>query len=193
MLNYNDLEDAALLSLIAGDNKPAFDELYGRHWRSLYKIAFNRLQEEESAKDLVQDVFLSLWRVRKTASIQSLAPYLHTAMRHKIYNLLSRGKAGAHFVEPFENMAESCLTADGGFRERELKGLITSWMDGLPEKRREIFRMHFLEGLSTKEISEQLQISQKTVQNQVLLAMDNLRSKLGGYMTAVLIACFYLK
>jgi len=180
---YSVHTDAELLSLLKQDDARAFGELYDRHSLSLFDIAYKRLKDRQTSEDIVHDVYTDLWDKRHTRDIQNLLPYLHTATRNAIYTLLSKGRATAHFVEPFEDMAVSGLTADGFLNSREIQELLVLLMNTLPKKRREIFRLRYLEGHTTKEISEELDISQKTVQNQLLNAVNsftpNLREILG--------------
>jgi len=182
--------DAELLLLLKEDDRSAFEEIYHRHWLSLYNVAYKRLHDREASKDVIHDIFATLWDKRHVYTINDLLPYLHAAVRNKIYTLLSQGHATAHFVEPFESMAVSPLTADSFFEEGELRRLVELWMDTLPAKRREIFRLSFVEDLSTKEISQQLNISQKTVQNQLLNAINGLRSNMSKLMTIALLLEF---
>jgi len=190
MLVFSSLTDLELLEYLKQDFQPAFEELYERHWLSLYNIAYKRLKDKETCQDVVHDVFADLWDKRKVYQIQNLLPYLHTAVRNKIYRLLSKGHATAHFVEPFENMAVSSLTADSFFEEKELRKLMLFWMDTLPAKRREIFRLRFIEDRSTKEISELLKISQKTVQNQLLMAVNGMKINLSKVLVLAILLNF---
>jgi len=190
MSEYSHLTDLELLQLMKWDDWAAFDELYERYWLSLYNIAYKRLKDTETSKDLVQDVFADFWQKRGTSVIENLQPYLHTAIRYKIYTLLSKGHATAHFVEPFENMAYSPLTAESRFDEKELLRIVELFMLTLPEKRREIFRLRFIENISTREISQQLNISQKTVQNQSLFALQSLRTYMNNVLKLAIIVHF---
>jgi RNA polymerase sigma-70 factor (family 1) len=187
---FSSLTDLDLLERLKQDDKPAFEMLYDRHWLSLYNIAYKRLRDRETAKDIVHDVFADLWDKRDVYEIRNLLPYLHTATRNKIYRLLSKGHATAYFVEPFENMAVSALTADSFFEEKELRHIMLLWMDTLPAKRREIFRMRFIDDLSTKEISEILNVSQKTVQNQLLTAINGLRTNMSNLLALAILLHF---
>lgn len=187
------LTDYELLALLKTGDRAAFSEIYDRHWLSLYNIAYKRLKDRETSQDLVHDVFADLWDKRLTYNIKEMLPYLHTAVRNAIYSLLSKGHASAFFVEPFENMAISTLTADSFFDEKQLRKLMLLWMETLPSKRREIFRLRFLEGLSTREISEQLKVSQKTVQNQLLLAVNDLRLNLNKILSVAFVFYFSKK
>ncbi|WP_315816158.1 sigma-70 family RNA polymerase sigma factor [Paraflavitalea speifideaquila] len=72
----------------------------------------------------------------------------------------------------------TALGADNAVVEKELQDLATAWLNTLPPKRKEIFLLYFRENLSTKEIAERLNISQKTVQNQIGTSSKALRKKL---------------
>lgn len=184
------LSNEELFLLIKQGDKIGFQELYERNWLSLYNIAFKRLKDPETCKDIVQDIFTDLWDKREQKQIISVVPYLHSAVRYKIYTLLSQGKSMPHFVEPFENMSTSYLNADSYFNEQELLKLLLLWMETLPGKRREIFRLKLIEQKSTSEISLQLNISQKTVQNQLLLAFQNLKLHFSQYLPLIIIIWF---
>ena len=187
MQGLENLNDAALLDLLKRDDRTAFAVLYERHWLSMYNVAWKRLKDEEACKDIVHDIYADLWNKRGERDIRDIVPYLHTAVRNKIYKLLAKGEASVHFVKPFENMAVSSQTADSVFDEKELRQLLSLFIETLPAKRRAIFRLRFVEELSTKEISEQLNVSQKTVQNLLGLAVNDLRARMGNVLTLAIL------
>lgn len=178
------LSDEQLFSLVKQHDRTAFDQLYNRHWLSLFNKAYKRLRDREACCDILQDIFADLWNKRAIRNVDNLAAYLNTAVRNKVYTLLSQGKAGNYFVQPFEDIA-GAAQADSHFNQKEISNLVRLWMESLPEKRREIFRLRFYEGASTRQISEYLNISQKTVQNQLLLAFRDLRLHLAHYLATV--------
>jgi len=176
-----ELSDEQLFVLVKQHDRAAFDQLYNRHWLSLFNKAYKWLRDRDACCDLLQDIFTDLWSKREIRDIDNLAGYLNIAVRNRIYTLLARGQAGSYFVQPFEDMA-GVGSADSNFNQKEISKLIRLWMESLPEKRREIFRLRFYEGASTRQISEYLNISQKTVQNQLLLAFRDLRLHLAHYL-----------
>lgn len=187
LTKLNMLSNEELFLQIKQGSKTDFKVLYERNWLSLYNVAFKRLKDPETCRDLVQDIFADLWDKREQKDIVAVLPYLHSAVRYKIYTLLSKGKAMPHFVEPFENMFVSHLNADSYFNEKELFNLLHLWMETLPLKRREIFRLKMIEQKSTLEISKELNISQKTVQNQLLLAFQNLKLHFRQYLSLIIL------
>lgn len=175
--------DRELFLLIQQSDRAAFEELYNRYWLLLFNKAYKRLHDKEACRDIVQDIFCDLWNKRTTRQIENVSAYLSAAVKNKVYTLLADGKAGKHFVEPFENLV-STSSADSNFNQKEFSHLLYLWMQSLPEKRREIFRLKYYEGASTRVISEQLNISQKTVQNQLLLAFQDLRVHISHYVAS---------
>ena len=168
------------------DDKEAFDELYRRYWTILYNAAYKRLKAIEPSKDVAQEVFVDLWMRRGKVEIENLQAYLHTAVRFQVLKLISREKNITSFLEPFENMAISSFSADGEVIDKELADLFTSWLNTLPAKRKAIFVMHFIEKLTTREIADRLEISQKTVQNQLGNSVHDLRASINQYMLTLL-------
>lgn len=174
LINYAAYTDEELVLLLNEGDPQAFNCIYERHWHALYQTAYRRLVDRDQCSGIVQDVFIDLWEQRYHKKILKLEPYLHTAVRYNIYSLLAKGKSLPTFVEPFEQMLVSPLTADGPFDEEEMRKLVEAWLQTLPSKRRQMFEMHYLEGLSTKEIAVELHVSRKTVQNQLNTARRNL-------------------
>jgi RNA polymerase sigma factor (sigma-70 family) len=187
MPSYHDHSDAQLLLLCKQGDANAFNEIYERTWEDLYVAAHRRLKDPEVCKDIIHDVFADLWNHIGQRDIQDLLPYLHTAVRYKIYSWLGKGNSTPHFIEPYEAMATSAYTADSWYNVSELEKLIALWLDTLPAKRKLIFKLHYHDNLSTKDISEQLNISQKTVQNQLLNSVNGLKGYLTHYLTLLVI------
>ena len=77
----HDQSDSELLLQLKNDDSAAFTELYKRYWRSLYRIAFGILRQQQPAEDLLQDVFMSVWRRRKELDLGNREPYLARAVK----------------------------------------------------------------------------------------------------------------
>ncbi|QEH42165.1 RNA polymerase sigma factor [Chitinophaga sp. XS-30] len=176
---YNEQE---LLQMLSQNDSTAFEILYDIYWESLYNTAYKRLQHEEHCKDAVQDVFADLWTRRKELEIDNLGAYLHTAVRFQVLKLVNRHSTRNTYFDPFETVLISYMNADGKVREKELSRIITAWMEELPRKRREIFLLYFEQERTTKEIAAQLNISQKTVQNQLGTAMQSLQAHIAVHL-----------
>ena len=189
LTKYNSYSDPELVSYLEEGDRKAFDEIYERYWKKLYSDTFRRLKHMELIEEIVQDVFAELWSKRANRKIVNLYPYLLTSVRYQVFMLYKRGKTTPEFEAPLAHIALSSLQADSLFNEKELKGCIAIWMTLQPEKRREIFRLKYMEDLSTKEISKLLSISQKTVQNQLLTCFASLRNFLNKIMILLSLLC----
>ncbi|RAJ35458.1 RNA polymerase sigma-70 factor (ECF subfamily) [Pedobacter cryoconitis] len=133
-------------------------------------------------EEVVQDVFSDLWMKKERKNIDNIYAYLLGAIRYQVYMLYKKGKTTPHFEAPLDHLLLSSMQADSLFKEKELKWCISVWLAIQPVKRAAIFRMKYMDDRSTKEISEVLNISQKTVQNQLLHAFSDLRGGLNRIM-----------
>lgn len=186
-MNNSTKNEQKLLCLMQQGDKEAFGSLYHTYWHDLYCTAFKRLQNRQQAEDIVEEVFISLWERRAELQIDTLAAYLHTAVRYKVYNYISRDAVTETFYEPYETMVIHLSNGEFTVIEKELQELANAYIKALPKKRKEIFTLYFDENLSTWEIAMQLKISQKTVQNQLGLAIKGLRSQILPVVSALIL------
>lgn len=179
---YATYSDEQLIALLNEDDAGAFEQLYIRHWQHLYNSAYKRLPDHESCQDIVQELFADLWLRRSQLNIDNVPGYLHTAVRFQILKSIKKDKKTSQFIDLWRLMQQSTLSADAIVREKELHQLIEAFLRTLPDARREIFKMHFLEAVSSPEIAEILHISPKTVRNQVATAMHAMRVRLANFL-----------
>ncbi|MBO9659398.1 MAG: sigma-70 family RNA polymerase sigma factor, partial [Chitinophagaceae bacterium] len=95
-----------------------------------------------------------------------------------VYTHLRRSSSNAPFFTTLEEILESSFAADEKIISAEIRNLITLWLEALPKKRRQIFLLRHLDGLTTQEIADRMDISQKTVQNQLNTAAIDIRARL---------------
>jgi RNA polymerase sigma-70 factor (ECF subfamily) len=175
---YTALTDSQLAGLLNKGDESAFNEIYTRFWKKVYNESYKRLRDTSLTEDIVQDIFADLWIKRYNRNIENLGCYLLSATRYQVYMLYKKNKKKPFFETPLEPDTYAPLFADSVYEVTELKDCINEWMNLQPEKRREVFRLRFIEDKSTKEISAVLNISQKTVQNQFTTSMYSLRATL---------------
>jgi RNA polymerase sigma-70 factor (family 1) len=146
----------------------AFDELYGRTWEDLYIKTYSKLKIEDLAKDVVQEVFVDLWNKRTERKIDNVMAYLMQAVKFKVIDEFRKSKYKFVEIDNFIEQIRDSSDADDQLISKEFFSLLRQWTETLPRKRREIFRLRYEEDLSNKEIAEQLGVSVKTVQNQLI-------------------------
>ena len=174
--NHND--DVLLLQQIEQGSKRAFNLLYEKYWESAYSAAYKRLKDEDQAKDVVQEIFTHIWLKKESLHINNLPAYLNTAIRNKVFKVVEKQKTFHPFLDILEDMPSTYLKADENLLWKEFLISYEALLNSLPPKRQIIFRLHYQNDLSTKDIASQLGVSRKTVQNQLLKAIEKLKVSL---------------
>lgn len=181
MTDCKSLSDDQLIKLLKEGNHSSFTEIYNRYNTLLYTYAYKKLQDTESAKDIIQEVYVYLWNSRENLDIQTtLSGYLYKAVLNRILNIFRHIAITQEHVASFkETINDAPAGTDYRIREKDLAILIEKEINNLPEKMREIFQLRRKEYLTNKEIAERLDISEHTVHTQIKRALKVLRGKLG--------------
>jgi RNA polymerase sigma-70 factor (family 1) len=172
------VDDKLLLLKLKEGNREAFDVLYEKYWQGIYAAAFKRLQDSDQAKDMTQDVFLQLWLKREESDISNLSGYLYTSVKNMIFNWMERERRFTPVPELLLHLKVSMDKADAGILLKEFMQAYEALIATLTPSQQVIFRLRYQQDLSTTEIAEQLDISRKTVQNQLTKAVAQLRASL---------------
>lgn len=177
--------DSELTSRLREGDESAFTLIYERYWRELYNKAYKRLADHELAFDIVQEIYCDLWARRFEVEIPHLPAYLHQAVKFQVYKTVRKDKTIAQFFERFERLSHT-VAADVPLLEKELHEKLHAWLAKLPYRKRQLFKMRYEEEKSTSEIARIMNISQKTVQNQLSLTHVDLKAKLLSLLIALL-------
>lgn len=172
--------DDKLLEQMREDNHMAFERIYDKYASALYYSAYNLFRDRQTCEDLVQELFVDLWMKRNDLKIRTLKSYLYKAIRNRVLMLIRSGKACV-CIDVLEDLAVQ-YPAEDHLTEKEINRIVDQEMSGLPDRCREVFRLSRKENLSHKEIAARLNISVKTVENQVTIALRRLRSALGDFL-----------
>lgn len=164
------------------DNTESFESFYKMYCHDLVRFAYYYVHDVSIAEDIVQDVFLTLWKKRsKFKSQNHLQAYLYKVTKNAALMVLRKRKIRQKFKnEQTEELAKS--PADEFF-ESDLDKVYHHAIFTLPEKCRVIFCMSRIDGLTYKEIAQTLGISIKTVETQIGRALVTLRKRLSAYLT----------
>jgi len=182
-MSYTQLEDSELTDLIRKGDEAAFAEIYQRHWMVMYNHALKMLGNEEDARDVIQELFTTLWT--KAEYIQSsinLSGYLFVTLRNKIIDLIHRRRTEAKYLDSLAAFAvEYTNETLAEITEKELLQTLDLEIEKLPPKMKLIFEMRVKQHKSYKEIAEVLNISDKTVKKQVSNAIKIIKPKLHSF------------
>jgi len=180
--NYKTTDEETLLKEIKGGNMAAFEDLYSRHFNTMYGMAYNLLREHQQSKDIVQDIFVWFWEHRTDWNLVSAKGYLLTAVKFKIANYFRQNKVRNECYEKLRNQKIIFEKDDLHLEVKQLMELIKTFTRDLPERCREVFGLSRFEHLSNREIAAKLNISEKTVEAHITLALKKLKEKIGkGY------------
>lgn len=190
VFEYSTEEQSLFLKMKGGD-KAAYRALYDRYYKYLVVTANNILGDSETARDLSQDVFFELWRRREEIEVQSsLKYYLRRSVVNKTLNHIKSRRLDFTEPERLPERPSNSIDAQTQLEVSDLEQVIHQAIAALPERCRVIFTLCRLENLSHKEIAEQLNISTKTIENQMTRALASLRETVGPYVTPALLAWF---
>jgi len=182
----NSIGDQELLLQLSEGNKHAFDVLYNKYWKLVFNTAFKRLDNMERAQDIAQDVFVQLWISGTTTSIKNLPAYLNVAARNGVFKHLEKEGRYATLPDTAAELEGTLGEADAKILHAEFLEAFHQLIDKLPTQQRIIFKMRFEEDLSSQEIADKLQISPKTVRNQLGKALNTLRTSLMLFYAVIL-------
>ena len=176
MLSFHTYTDPELLDSLKLSTEGAFTEIYNRYWEKLYRSAYNKLNDTDDAKEIVHDVLLDIWKRRTELSIDFLPAYLEKAVRFRVINHINRKKSTT-LLDSFEAVLQSPFKADSQVNMNEFIQLLEAWISILPGKQREIFIKHYFHNLSAQEIAIEMNLSRKTVQNNLSITTRYLKTK----------------
>lgn len=171
-----------ILQIKAGDDM-AYNTLFRKYYAYLCTVVLRMTQSKEQAEDVVQEVFLEVWRKRQGLEIKNaVKSYLHRAAVNKTLNKIRDKKLNFDKdEESLEAVATNQSSALQKIQGEELEKVIKEAFESLPEKCRVVFSMVKYEALSYKETAEKLEISVKTVENQMSKALRIMREAIYKY------------
>jgi RNA polymerase sigma-70 factor (ECF subfamily) len=190
-----ELSETSLIASLKKGDEAAFEKVFKTHFDSLYNYAYTILKNESSAEEVVQQVFFKIWEKRESLPDETmLKAYLYRAVHNESLNAIKRQKVrtgyGMYAVSSIEVTTDN---AAGKVNMRELQQELQKAMNELPEQCRTIFQMSRFEEMKYKEIADELNISPKTVENQMGKALRILREKLAHFLPLIVYLFFNYK
>jgi len=173
------------------DNIRAFDMLFERYWPLVYKNAFTILKDSVACSEIVHDIFLNIWQKRHSLQIMSFKNYLTAAARYHVYKQLKlKNAVKLKYIENYDVVPHVMQDANNGdekIRCLELEDDVQYAINQLPKRCREIFLLSRKEQMNNKDISAQLGISKRSVENQITHALKHLRFYLNHLAVLIVI------
>jgi RNA polymerase sigma-70 factor (ECF subfamily) len=188
MAAYPNFSDHELMSLLSVSDQRAFNEIYERYSGLLYTYAYKLTDSADDARDLLQEIFISLWDRREQLEIKtSLSSYLYSAVRFQFLKSVQKEKVRSSYAAGFLASFKEELTAADYTGEKELIAHIEEYVREMPPQMARVFTMSRFKHLSNPEIAEELNLSEKTVRNLLSESLKTLRPKVGASLFLVLL------
>lgn len=182
-------DDKELVGSLQRGDAGAFDKLFGKYANRLYAFGLKYLRSKEDAEGLVQGVFLKVWENRKKLKQEdSFQSFLFTIAYNDICNIFRKRLNERKYQEKLMlELDESLIVSDERVDFKSVLEQVDRLIEQLPEQQKLVFLKSRREGLSSKEIAGELNLSPGTVDNYISAATKFLRSRIGRDNIALLL------
>nr|WP_319397561.1 RNA polymerase sigma-70 factor [uncultured Carboxylicivirga sp.] len=183
---YTDRNDIDLIDQLQNDNSIAFDSIFHKYANRLYAFALRYLKSESEAEELVHNVFVKVWEKRKSIRKEaSLKSFLFTVAYNDILKYFR--KQAYHQTYLSEIVCNQTYDLSEQIEYASVLEYIDELINQLPERKREIFLKSRMEGKSTKEIAEELNLSPGTIDNNISEIIKYIKERINKESLAFLL------
>ena len=175
--------DQHILAAAQISRSKALELAFEQYWELLFRHAHRKLQSDDLAKDVVQEVFIVMWEnIDMLKTQQELLPYLYGVMRNKILSHYKKDSVRLKYaVDQALKHSELEPSSHQLLLNKELQQIIDDEIEKMPSRMREIYDLQKQQHKTIKEIAEILGISEQTIKNQLQNASGRLKSRLINY------------
>lgn len=160
--------------------KKQFEEFFHLYWKRMYSFALKSVGDEDDAKEIVQDVFKSLWERRYDLQLYDAERYLLRSVKLKSLEFLrNKGNKLRHHELILNSKTE--FYEDNNLYYKELKNHLDDAVDSLPRQCKNVYKLSRDEGLTNKEIATNLLISERAVEYHISKALSVIKMRLKKY------------
>jgi RNA polymerase sigma-70 factor (ECF subfamily) len=176
--------DTILLNRMREGDSASFNALFDRYWEMLYATVFSVCSDREVCSEIVHDIFLNLWLKREKLQIESFKAYILASARYHVYRHVKNARKNSlEYREDLEYSSRVSMN-DGelNIHYQDLEKSVDKELEELPRRCKEIFTLSRREQLSNDEIAIRLDISKRTVENQLTHALRHLRLSMRHFL-----------
>jgi RNA polymerase sigma-70 factor (family 1) len=175
------------MTAVKDGDEAAFTALVKRYWKRCHINAYARVNDQDVAEEIVQDVFMSLWDKRNTSSIQNVSSYLYACVRNKCINHIEHKIKEKKYWDYYKTfLSEQTIIKHHPIDFSSLEEQLDSGIQQLPAKSQLVFRMSRMEGRSIPEIAEALNLSEKAIEYHLTLSLKKLRAHLKDFIVPII-------
>ncbi|TDO05709.1 RNA polymerase sigma-70 factor [Sunxiuqinia elliptica] len=178
----NRYQDKDLVVQLKSNSSSAFQALFEKYSQRIYRFSLGYLKSTQEAEEIVQDVFLRVWKAREELLVErSFESYLFTIAKNTILNTIRKANYEKAYLEYSSLHSNKNSLLDEELDFKELDRIYRRAIEKLPARRKEVYRLSRDNGLSNREIANELGISVKTVENQMTAALSAIKKELLSY------------
>ncbi len=174
-INKNAILEIILTELRQG-NRKAFKKLFDMYWDTMFLQAMQIVGDESVAKDIVQDIWISIWQKRASNKIERFEAYINRAVKNNCYKYFRDNKFSKVQLDIINELS---LTVKSEVNKKhdldETLSTIKKRLNNLPKRCVQVFELSRFKAYSNEEIASELGISKKTVENQISRAIKSLK------------------
>lgn len=165
-------------------DREAFEKLFLRFYEPLCQFSWQFTRSRHVSEELVQEVFLAVWKSRETLNPQKdIKSYLYQSVRNKALNHIKHDQLAEEYNREIEWLSPTPVTQKHHYEEQsEFEKAAKKAIENLPDRARQIYKLSRRDGLTYREISNVMDISVKTVESQMSRALKILRKSLSQYL-----------
>ncbi len=193
-MNSTTYTDEELAVLIKKGDIRAFDVLYEKYSTRLYIFVNGIIKSQKDSEDIVQEVFLKIWKNReKINEFLSLQSFLFTIAHNTTISLIRKKIKESSYISYVKSIqnARELLSGEAELEIKELEEQLGSVINKLPERQRQVYLLSREEELSYKEIAVRLGISLNTVENHMVKALRFIRSNVQNTSFTMALFCAF--
>ena len=194
MSNSGKIIDSETIKQFKADDMSAFDIIYRKYSKKLYRFAYSIIKVKPDAEGIVHEVFIKVWEKRnKIDEYLSFESYLFTITYNTTISFIRKKVKENKYTEHLKSIQNPSIQSNiiPEIEYKELKEKSEKIIDLLPSRQKQIFKLNREEGLTYKEIAAKLTISINTVETHMERALKAIRKNLGE-VSIVLLILYYL-
>ncbi len=168
--------------LLNEQNSNSFSQIFRKYWQELYDFAYVKTQDKDVAEEIVQELFINLWEKRQELTIRNLRSYFFISVKNRVIDHYRRTT-----FDRLDSIPDLASTTTYPLFLEELEVAIEEAIAQLPEKSRLVFNLKRFENQTTREISQQLSMPERTVEYHYTQATRMLKILLETFFSLLFI------
>ena len=186
--DYKSMSDSELWQLCHKDDMRSYDELFSRYYPRILRFASRYIKDTMQAEELCMDMMFNLWVKRGQLTIKgTFSNYLFRAVRNSVISYFRKELPATLGLEEVKEECQVGRSSDYRLISEEARDVYYAALKKLSPRRRQVFILNRYEHLSYSEIARKLNLSENSVENYMVAALDGLRVNMKEYFPTLLV------